>query len=124
MLTPHSLNPPIPLLRLLHDSNWLAFGPEHRSPTLEDPLVQIRRAAKRVISAPDGRGAVEAEHVAGAHVRHLKGQAHHVALGHEVGSRVDVRGDVVGGLGAEEREQLLDGVGEGLGSCFCGGRWR
>lgn len=35
---------------------------------------------------------------------------------------MDVRGDVVGGLGAEEWEELFDGVGEGLGCRFYG--WR
>ena len=50
-------------------------------------------------------------------MRHLEGQAYEVAGRHEVGPCVDVRGDVVRGLGAQEWEELFDGVGDGLWGC-------
>lgn len=95
MLTPHSLDFPIPLLGLLHDPDRLALRPQDRSPTLEDPLIQIRRPLERVVSASDDGSPVEAQHVAGTHVRHLERETHRVALGYEVGARVDMCGDVV-----------------------------
>lgn len=115
MLTPHSLHPPIPRLRLLLNPNWLALGPQNRSPALENPLVHIRRPFERVISAADDGRAIEAEHVAGSDVWHFEGQTHEVALRYEVGACVDMGGYVVGGLGAEEGKELFDGGGEGFG---------
>ena len=43
----------------------------------------------------------------------MEGEAEGVAGREEVGARVDVGGYVVGGLGTEEGEELLDGGGEG-----------
>lgn len=67
------------------------------------------------VARPQHAGAVEAQHVAGHDAGHQEGQAHAVAGGDEVRAAVEVHGDVVGGLGAEEREELLDGGGEGAG---------
>lgn len=45
----------------------------------------------------------------------MEGEAERVAGGEEVGAGVDMRGYVVGGLGAEEGEEGTDGGGEGGG---------
>ena len=61
--------------------------------------------------------------MAGLDAFQVEGEAQDVALGEEVGSVVEVCGDVVRCLGLEDGEEFADGSGEG-GRGGLGGRGR
>lgn len=132
-------HPPVPPLRLLLGPQRLRLDTHNRRAALKQPLVNggdVLRAAGLVgalgqgaVARPEGvvagtqhRRAVEPQHVAGDHARHQKGQADRVAGGDEVRTAVDVDGDVVRGLRAQERQELLDGLWEGTGGWWGCGR--
>lgn len=117
MLARDALRPPISSLRLDLDSHGLALGTEDGSAAFEERRVDPRSTLERVVPRAQDGGAVQPQHVTRQDVRHLEGQADLVALGHEIGAAVYVGCDVVARLGAQQREQL----GEGLGGF---GWWR
>lgn len=65
------------------------------------------------------RGTIESQNIAWVYAGDLEGEADGVAWCDEVGPAVNVEGDVVAWLGAEEGEGVLDGLGDGGG-----GHWR
>lgn len=126
MLTPHRLHLSVPPLRLFLEAHRLRLDTYNGGPALIQPLVNIRglvgsgfpvevgRLKGEVARAQDG-GTVETEDVSREDTRHLERQAHAVAERDKVGTPVDVDSDVVGGLGAQEREELFDDLRNGAG---------
>lgn len=110
MLTPHGLNMPLPPLSLLLEMHRLRINPHNPRPTLEQSLIDIRRPLKREIARPEQTRPVQPDDVPRLDVGHQKGQTELVTGGHEVGSSVQVHGDVVHSLGCEVRQHLEEGA--------------
>lgn len=115
MLTVHMLLPPTPSLLLDHDAHGLRLRAQHHRPTFVQPLVDIRLPLEREIPAAQRARPVQSQDVSRDDARHLERQSDAVARCDEVGSPVDVDGDVFCRLGDEEREEVADGGIEGGG---------
>jgi len=112
VLRPHGLRATSALLLLDLEADRLELGPGDDGAALEQAVVDVRGALECEVAGAENRGAVEAEDVAGHDAGHAEGQADLVAGLDEVGAAVDVDGDVVGWLGGEEGEEVLDGGGD------------
>jgi len=108
MLTLDRLDLPISPLCLLLNPHWLCLRTHNPRPTFEKPLIQIGRPFQCVISGAETRCSVQSKDIPGNNARHAEWQAYNVASCYKVRTRVDVRGNEVGWLGCQEREEFFD----------------
>lgn len=106
---------PLPPLRLLNDSHRLALHAHDGCPARKQSLIKVMYnlpvvcipldclgGFECVVSRSNVRRAVQAEDIAGFYGGHEEGEADCVSRSQEVGTSVDVGGDVVCGLRAQE----------------------
>jgi len=138
MLTNDMFPMPIPLLPLDHDPDRLPRHAHDPRATHKQPLIHIPlhaspllavlanrhelagRCFERVVARADYRSARESQRVADVHAVQEGREPDRVAERDVVGFAVDVDDGVEGWLGAEEREERVDGWVEGLVCYDCG----
>lgn len=101
------------LLLLDLDSHGFQLGAGDDGAALEETFIDVWCALEGEVARSEHRGAVETQNVARDNAGHAEGEADVVTGLNEVRAAVDVDGDVVGGLGGEEGEQVANGVGDG-----------
>lgn len=98
-------------LRLLRDAQRLRLETHHPDPALKQPLIKVLVAAlERELTRTEHRRPVKPKDIARFYLGHEEWQTQLVTLGKQVGSVVEMGGNVVRLLRGEVRQHVEEGL--------------